>query len=274
MRRERKLLIVPETQGIRPYGVGIDVAKDFHAVCVLIPKGTQVLRIEFEVPNTPVALRMARDRVMRRLRKEGIQVDAASLSYCCESTATYHYPLIRTWGGRCCLVNPGLATSFKARKTDRIDAYKLATQHWHGLWPESVMPTAETEVLRLYTRTRKRLRSIESRCLNGITTRLWQWNCGSIQTTARHKQVRACIEDLAAGRYQAGLVQFAEHKHVPAEVWDVLCQLYGIFDAVHVKLQGLERKIDERVKGDLSDRLLSLPGVGAVTVATWCAEVE
>lgn len=60
------------------------------------------------------------------------------LSYTLEST--YHCPLVRAWGGPACIVNPALAVSFSARKTDRINANTLATQHLESPWPRPTSP--------------------------------------------------------------------------------------------------------------------------------------
>jgi transposase len=149
------------------------------------------------------------------------------LSHTLESTATYHYPLMRCWGGRPCIVNPALAASFKARKTDRIDAYKLALHHLQGLWPPSFVPTAETEVLRLFTRSRARMLRGRTRLYNSINTRLWQWNCPPTPRGSRDRLIRAEIEDLARGAYQAGDPQFSQAGSVPLDVWEWCVHLVG-----------------------------------------------
>jgi hypothetical protein len=96
MRRERKLLGVPMVQSVRPYGLGIDVAKDFHAICLLLPGEKEIERIEFECDNTPSSLRKAKARLLRLIPPASVQ---NGLSYTLESTATYHCPLVRSKQG-------------------------------------------------------------------------------------------------------------------------------------------------------------------------------
>lgn len=99
-----------------------------------------------------------------------------------------------------------------------------------------------TEELRMMTRMRSRLISQRSRLYNSINTRLWQWNCAGLKYTARHKLIRACIEDLAGGRYCADLEQFEGYKHCPATLWQVCCQMYTLADEVNEALPTWNRK--------------------------------
>lgn len=269
--RERKLIGVPEVQATRPYGLGIDCAKDVHAICLLIPDGTNVVRYEWECPNELDPLMRSKRRLQVRLSSFLLQ---APLSYTLESTATYHYPLMRAWGGRPCIVNPALAASFKARKTDRIDAYKLALHHLEGLWPYSHIPSAATEVLRMLTRSRVRFMVNRGRIIRGLNTRLWQWNCPPKPHGAGHSLVRAMIEDLARGQYHGDAEMFAAAKFVPEIVWQWMVHSYAAADAILKEQKWIEAQIDNMGTSHLREQLELIPSIGPVTSATWEAEVE
>jgi transposase len=242
------------------------------AVCLLIPEGNRLLRAEREVSTLPKALRATRAWLLDELRAHG--VTGHELSYAVESTATYHYPLVRAWGGLPCIVNPGLAAALKARKTDRLDAYKLAHNHLVGLWPASHLPTEESEILRALTRSRRRLIRYRTRCLNSVGTRLVQWYCPLHGKSPANKLIRAAVEDLQAGRYQASLPEFAQARQVPGIIWDLLVRYYRLVDGIDAEVRWLEKATVARLAGDLADRLQTVPGVGPVTAATWLAEVE
>jgi transposase len=273
MRRERKLVGIQEVQHVRPYGLGVDVAKAFHAVCLLIPKGQTVERLEFEVANTLGQLAAAKRRLLSEIAFLG-PGPKVELSYALESTGTYHCPIMRVWAGRPCLVNPGLSTSFKARKTDRIDAFKLATQHLSGLWPESHVSDEKTELLRMYTRTRHRLIHHITRIHNSINMRLWQFACADLKLMAKNPLVRAAIEDLNAGRYQGNLPQFQNARLVPKELWQLLVQLYETVDSIRLRVHWIEQQVESICDKTLSKKLQTYPGVGPVTAAVWIAEME
>jgi transposase len=283
--REAKVLGVPQNMAMRPYGLGVDVAKNFHAICLLVPydsgkkgrSGEELKRVEWECKNNPEALRAAKRRILRHLAHLGVKSN--QISYCFESTATYHCPLLTFWGGHPCIVNPALAASFKARKTDRIDAFKLAQQHLQGLWPESYIPDENTQLLRMLTRMRKRFRAMASRCINAISTRLWQWSCQFPDSKSpASPSVRALIEDFHRGDFRVvgapGFERWECAPHVPPLVWDVLCRTYQIADLSNQMARWCEKKVPELAGSDLAKRLQTVPGVGPIAAATWIAEVE
>jgi hypothetical protein len=103
---------------MRRYGIGIDCHSRFVVVVVLVPSTTkdELIRYEESFPLLMPELRRAKEWVLARLLDHGIV--ANPLIYTLESTACYHYPVMRTWAGTPCVINPTLAASFKARKTD------------------------------------------------------------------------------------------------------------------------------------------------------------
>jgi hypothetical protein len=95
--RERPLIGAGHEKASGKYGVGIDVAKGFHAICVLRCIGEKVRCSEWQFSNDPAELRNAKRRLLRLL--SGFVAGPDDLSYALESTTTYHCPLLHLWGG-------------------------------------------------------------------------------------------------------------------------------------------------------------------------------
>jgi hypothetical protein len=88
------------------YGVGVDCHSRFFQVCLLIPDGTLIVKLECRVPALWPELRAAQAWVLRELLERGIAVSPTDLRYTCESTGQYHMPLClawkkQTWSLRC-----------------------------------------------------------------------------------------------------------------------------------------------------------------------------
>ena len=128
--------------GLNQYGVGVDCHSGFFQICILIPNGREQGKVELKVPARWNALRAAKAWVLHALRKHGIDVARKELRYTCESTGQYHMPLCLAWGGHPSVINPS-DTSHIRRKTDRLDAQKLAQHSLNGLWRESWMAPAQ-----------------------------------------------------------------------------------------------------------------------------------
>jgi Transposase len=124
------------------YGVGVDCHSRFFQVCVLIPNGTQIIKIEHQMPALWPELRAANAWLLCTLLESGINLSPSDLRYTCESTGQYHMPLGLAWRGRPAIINPS-DTGHVRRKTDRLDAVKLAQHSLHGLWRESWMAPDE-----------------------------------------------------------------------------------------------------------------------------------
>ena len=131
---------IPDGKGqpsltLHRYGVGVDCHSRFFQVCVLIPKGTEIVKLERKVPALWPELRTAKAGIVATLREHGIDVSPSDLRYTCESTGQYHMPLCLAWRGQPAIINPS-DTGHVRRKTDRLDAEKLAQHSLHGLWRE------------------------------------------------------------------------------------------------------------------------------------------
>ena len=141
---------------LHQYGVGVDCHSRFFQVCVLIPNGTEIVRFERHVPALWPELRAAKAWILATLREHDIDVSPSDLRYTCESTGQYHRPLCLAWRGRPAIINPS-DTGHLRRKTDRLDAKKLAQHSLHGLWRESWMAPDEIQELRVLALQRSKL---------------------------------------------------------------------------------------------------------------------
>jgi len=163
---------IPDGKGqpsltLHQYGVGVDCHPRFFQVCVLIPDGTQIVKIEQKVPALWPALRAAKAWILETLRTHSLAVSPSDLRYTCESTGEYHMPFCLAWGGHPAIINPS-GTSHVRRKTDRLDAVKLAQHSLHGLWRESWIVPDEIQELRVLANQRSRLVAERSRLTNRI----------------------------------------------------------------------------------------------------------
>jgi transposase len=269
------------------YGVGVDCHSRFFQVCVLIPNGTQIVKIEHKVPALWPELRAAKAWLLRTLLEHGINLSPSDLRYTCESTGQYHMPLCLAWRGRPAIINPS-DTSHVRRKTDRLDAVKLAQHSLHGLWRESWMAPDEIQEVRVLANQRSKLVAERGRLSNRINSDLLRFGhtvgqLGKINGPI----VRALIEDFCANG-SVGLYQ--DHfsgNLIPPGVVFVLDQRWKRVDALNQEIKSIEdlciKKTDAltwRIGGgrtasgsQLRSNLESIPGVGTLTVITWLAEV-
>ena len=194
---------IPDGKGqpsltLHRYGVGVDCHSRFFQVCVLIPDGTEIVKIERKVPALWPELRTAKAWLLRTLMEHGIAVSPSDLRYTCESTGQYHMPLCLAWRGHPAIINPS-DTGHVRRKTDRLDAEKLAQHSLHGLWRESWMAPDEIQELRVLANQRSKLVAERSRLTNRINSDMLRFGhvvgqLGKINGPV----VRALIEDFCA----------------------------------------------------------------------------
>ncbi len=117
---------------VYPYGVGIDCHSTFSEICVLIPQGADLTTLRLKANADWPQLRTAHEWVVNTLRRHGIELRTEELRDTLESTGQYHMPLCLAWKGRPSIINPS-DTSTTRRKTDVLDAGKLALQSLTGL---------------------------------------------------------------------------------------------------------------------------------------------
>lgn len=268
---------------MRRYGIGIDCHSEFCECVVLIPTLDQksVHKLSFNFLVKQHSILEAKQRCLQYLTLHDIHIDPKKLGYELESTGPYHMPIVRLWGGEPVIINPTLASQFKARKTDKWDAAMMAHQHLMGMWEVSHIPDHDTEMLRVLMRLRKRHQAHGGRCFKQINTRLTQWYVPlkAWKLSARDKSVRAAVEDLALGRpVNTDLVPgFGMADCAPAQLWPVLVELYRAADEGYKLASQLEKQavqLATKKDSELLELLQTVPGVGRMTALTWMAEVE
>jgi transposase len=275
------------SQELNHYGVGVDCHSRFFQVCILIPSGRQIQQFERKVQMLWSELRAAHDWVLHILRKHGIELAAGELRYTCESTGQYHMPLCLAWKCRPSVINPS-DTSHIRRKTDRLDARKLAQHSLHGLWRESWMAPDEIQELRVLTIQRCKLVGERSRLSNRINSEMLRFGhtigqIGQISGSV----VRPLIEDLCRTG-KVGLHQdYFSDVAIPPGVSLVLAQRWKRIDELDQEIKIIEKackKLVDSLEHSLGDgrqvrgcelraHLQSIPGVGAWTAIVWLAEV-
>jgi transposase len=283
---------IPKEKGqpsltLHRYGVGVDCHSRFFQVCVLIPDGTQTVKMERKVPALWPELRAAKAWILETLRDHGLRVLPSDLRYTCESTGQYHMPLCLAWRGRPAIINPS-DTSAVRRKTDRLDAEKLARHSLHGLWRESWMAPDQIQELRVLANQRSKLVAERSRLSNRINSDLLRFGhtvgqLGKINGPV----VRALIEDFCRNGSVSIHGDHFSDTRIPAGVILVFDQRWKRIDALDQEIELIEKwciklmdALTWRIGGGrtasgcrLRSNLQSIPGVGTQTVTTWLGEV-
>jgi transposase len=283
---------IPDGKGqssltLHRYGVGVDCHCRFFQVCILIPNGTEIAKFERQVPAVWPEIRAAKAWVLDTLREQGIPVSPSDLRYTCESTGQYHMPLCLAWRAHPAIINPS-DTSHVRRKTDRLDAEKLAQHSLCGLWRESWMAPDEIQELRVLANQRSKLVAERNRLTNRINSDLLRFGHGVGQLgKINGSLVRALIEDFCAHGAVAIHRDHFSDIQIPAGVVRVLAQRWERVDALAREIKTIEDLCLERVDGltwrigegraapggHLRSNLQSIPGVGTQTAITWLAEV-
>lgn len=283
---------IPDGKGqpsltLHRYGVGVDCHARFFQVCLLIPQGTEIVKIERKMPTSWPELRAAKAWLLDTLREHGITLAPSDLRYTCESTGQYHMPLCLAWRGHPAIINPS-DTGHVRRKTDRLDAEKLAQHSLHGLWRESWMAPDEIQELRVLTNQRSKLVAERSRLTNRINSDLLRFGHGVGQLgKINGAVVRALIEDFCANGAVALHGDYFSDTRIPAGVVRVFEQRWKRIDALDQEIKIVEELCLRQADGliwcvgagrtasgrRLRANLESIPGVGPQTVMTWLAEI-
>ena len=175
---DRRLVVLPRLQGqeqhqlkLNDYGLGVDCHSRFFQICVLVSTGKSLVTHEITVRAVWPELMKAKQTVLSALTFHGVSVAEDDLRYTLESTGQYHKPICLAWRGRPSIINPS-DTSYSRRKTDRLDARKLAHHSLTGLWRETWMAPIAVEELRILTTQRARLTSERTRLTNRINAEM------------------------------------------------------------------------------------------------------
>jgi Transposase len=152
---------------LNDYGLGVDCHSRFFQICLLVNTGKSLVTNEITVRAVWPELMKAKQAVLSILAVHGVHAAEDDLRYTLESTGQYHKPICLAWRGRPSIINPS-DTSYARRKTDRLDARKLAHHSLTGLWRESWLAPVAIEELRAMTAQRARLVSERIRLSNRI----------------------------------------------------------------------------------------------------------
>jgi transposase len=268
---------------------GLDVHKKSITACVRrrVP-GTATIEMEEAVFGT---FTQELIRLREWLREHKVRQVAM------ESTGVYWIPVWNVLeGGKqalsLTLVNPQVVRALQGRKTDRIDARRIAEFHQYGLLRGSFIPPKPIRQLRELTRLRVHVQQDRNRVINRIARLLETVNLklSSVASNIVGKSGRAMLRALIDGvRRPEVLAEKAVgklHKKIP----DLILALDGRPDA-HFRwmLNGLLRKLEwldgelvqidaqlcERMQehNDAIERLCTIPGVDRTTARVLIAEL-
>lgn len=271
-----------EVQALHPYGIGIDTHKEFIQVCVLVQDAGKIVRNEREFQTSWECLLQSVAWARLTLSRFAVPHNPAEIRYTIESTGTYHFPVLRAWGGVPSVINPMLAGQTK-RKTDVLDARALSHHSICGLWPASFTPEQQLEVLRILVNMRYEAARNTTRCSNRINNNILRFG----HTLGRDNKMgdttaRACIEDMCRG-------VVPKHENIcpdglPEKIRPFFLDAYKMLDGfqqLRDRYHGMALNFVfehdwptafGRISGDkLLKCLQSVPGVGEVTALIWLA---
>ena len=270
-----------------PYGVGIDCHSKFFEICVHVLVGNQLATDRLKVPAEWGQFKVGREWVLRTLAVHGIAVREEDLRYTVESTGQYHMPLCLAWKGKPSIINPS-DTAKTRRKTDVLDADKLALQSLTGLWRESWVAPARVQELRVLTIQRSKLVAERTRLSNRINGDLLRFGhtIGQLGPVTG-KLVRPLIEDLCSNGRVALYSKYFSDQVLPPLVIRVFEQRWRRIDQIGTEIDELEKSALKHIKGNswpvangrtvsgekLLENLQTVPGVGAWTACVWLAEI-
>jgi transposase len=254
---------------------------------LLVSTGKSLVTHEITVRAVWPELMKAKQTVLSILILHGVHVGEDDLRYTLESTGQYHKPICLAWRGRPSIINPS-DTSYSRRKTDRLDARKLAHHSLTGLWRESWMAPVAIEELRAMTAQRARLVSERIRLSNRINAEMLRFGhtVGHLGKIAG-ELVRPLIEDFCRNGRVGIYGDYFSSMRIPSGVVSIIDARWKRIDEIGREIRAVETEIftkldradwsvrgGELVKGDLlRSMLVTIPGVGPWTAAVWLVEV-
>jgi transposase len=272
---------------LNDYGLGVDCHSGFFQICLLVNTGKSLVIHEITVRAVWPELMNAKQTVLSVLSVQGVRAAEDDLRYTLESTGQYHKPICLAWRGRPSIINPS-DTSYSRRKTDRLDARKLAHHSLTGLWRETWMPPVAIEELRALTAQRARLGSERTRLSNRINAEMLRFGHTVGQLGAiTGELVRPLIEDFCRDGRVGIYGDYFSSLRIPGGVVAIIDARWKRIDEIGREIRAVETEIfakvdradwsvggGEFVKGDLlRSMLITIPGVGPWTAAVWLAEV-
>jgi transposase len=266
---------------------GLDVHKDSVSACIRRRvKGSKETEVEEEVFST-----CTRDlvRMHKWLRARSVKRVAM------ESTGVYWIPVWNVLEGGSLdltLVNPATVRALQGKKTDRIDAGRIAEYLQYGLLSGSFVPPKPVRQLRELTRMRVHVQQDRSRVISRIGRLLETVNIklGSVASDIVGKSGRSILRALAAGQDSAELLADRAVGSLRNKISALIPALEGrpdehfrwMLGGLLDKLESLDQEVNridielqQRLASDedLLDRLATIPGVDRVKAQAVIAEV-
>ncbi len=230
--------------------VGLDVSLEMTSVCVLDEAGAIVWR--GKVGSTPEALATAIHARAPRVARIGLETGPL---------CTWHWHALRALGlPIVCLDarHAKAALSVQLNKTDATDAYGLAQIVRTGWYKEVAVKSLDSHRLRALLSSRAQL--VDMRRDLGTKIRGVLKTFGRITGKVGDRGFEARVRELAAG--EAGLE-------------DAVSALLAARECLEQQIEALETRILRFAqRSDPCRRLMTIPGVGALTAVSFVAAVD
>lgn len=217
------------------------------------------------------------------------KVPHKTLHFCCESTATYHFPLLHAWGGDPTVVNP-MHVKLGAKKTDRVDARVLGEGDLTGRWNKSFQYPLAYQVPRILLRRRNKTLKMASAHSMNITGLLCEFGYTfQIVGSPYDSRVRPVVEDMLDGKppIDAVFKPLCSGIPIPAPIKEVIRRNYASYDffkerskqyygearaeTLRLDYEGAEGEV---IPGqELYKLLQTIPGVGEVGALVMMSEI-
>jgi transposase len=268
---------------------GMDVHKKSVSVCIRRRvRGSAEVEIEEAVFGT---FTQDLERLRQWLKERKVRQVAM------ESTGVYWIPV---WNvlerGRqrleLTLVNPATVKALQGRKTDRIDARRIAEYLQYGLLRGSFIPPRPVRQMRELTRMRAHIQQDRNRIINRIGRLLETVNIklGSVASHIVGKSGRAILQRIAEGPALPEQLAKLALGSLKAKAPDLILALDGRPDAhfrwllsrllkkpdwLDGELAGIDARLCEQTTphADLLRRLCAVPGVEITTARVLIAEL-
>ncbi|GHU69322.1 hypothetical protein FACS1894184_13160 [Clostridia bacterium] len=277
-----------EVQHSRSYGVGTDVHSKFIAVCVIVKVGDTYREYKHDFPTDWHSLLKAKEWIVQTIFNHSNPpiTDLDSIHYVLESTSTYHIPVVKAFGGEPSIINPSIAGATK-RKTDKLDAKRLALHDLMGVWRATFVPNTDVIELRLVNTYRKYHMQMATKISNRINTNInrFGYTVGREGSVTRSKTVRGVIEKLLAGEPISPEDNLCPDG-IPEQIRGAIIEGYSEYETFRASSKRYEKMMIDKAKsmswetrtgtisGDqLIKILMTAPGIGEITAVLWLAQI-
>lgn len=274
-------------QVTRPYGIGIDTHKKFISVTVITCNKIRYIRFQQDFPTTSNGILQAKKWALDLIRQycDPPVADEEPIHYCIESTATFHYPILKLWGGEPSVVNPVLAKAGR-RKTDHIDSSQLASSDITNYWKTSFVPDDDVNELRVLVNERDYYSRLATKVSNRISNTLarFGYTISREGSVTKNEKVRDIVTKLIA---EKPVIPETFHlSPIPEDTRAMLREDYELFEQFDQRCNLYKEKMLAKARSmtwetgegpvsgaDMIDMLCTAPQVGDVTAVVWLANI-